>query len=120
MTNMDIDTGKYVSKSARLMDQVREVLRFHHYAYNTEKAYVSWILQYIRFHYKKHPNDFSKQEVELFFGRLLILFRQTKPGPEARLIYGLASDFQELTATAAISLRQLFLRYRLCRLVQLQ
>lgn len=38
---MDNSTRKYVPKSARLMDQVREVLRFHHYAYNTEKSYVA-------------------------------------------------------------------------------
>jgi len=46
-------TRKFVPTSTRLMDQVREVLRFHHYAYNTEKSYISWILQYIHFHNKK-------------------------------------------------------------------
>ena len=46
-------TRKFIPKSARLMDQVREVLCFHHYAYNTEKSTISWILQYIRFHNKK-------------------------------------------------------------------
>jgi len=54
---MEDHETKYVPKSVRLMDQVREVLRFHHYAYNTEKSYVSWILQYIRFHNKRHPKD---------------------------------------------------------------
>ena len=50
---MDKQTRKFVPTSVRLMDQVHEVLRFHHYAYNTEKSCVSWILQYIRFHNKK-------------------------------------------------------------------
>ncbi len=54
------------------MDQVREVLRFHHYAYNTEKSYVSWILQYIRFHNKKHPKGMGKAEVESFLSHLAI------------------------------------------------
>jgi integron integrase len=54
------------------MDQVREVLRFHHYAYNTEKSYVSWILQFIRFHSKKHPKDMGKSEVEAFLSHLAI------------------------------------------------
>ncbi len=49
---MKSTTRKYVPKAVRLMDQVREVLRFHHYAYNTEKSYVSRILQYIRSHYQ--------------------------------------------------------------------
>jgi integron integrase len=63
-------TRKFVPKSVRLMDQVREVLRFHHYAYNTEKSYVSWILQYIRFHNKKHPKDMGKTEIEGFLSHL--------------------------------------------------
>lgn len=69
---MDKTTRKFVPKSARLMDQVREVLRFHHYAYNTEKSYISWILKYIRFHNKKHPKDMGKQEIEAFLSHLAI------------------------------------------------
>ena len=30
---------------AKLMDQVREVLRYHHYAYKTEQTYCQWILR---------------------------------------------------------------------------
>jgi hypothetical protein len=75
---MNEPTRKFVPKSVRLMDQVREVLRFHHYAYNTEKSYVSWILQYIRFHNKKHPKDMGKREIEAFSATLLsiVMFRR--------------------------------------------
>ena len=69
---MDNSTRKYVPKSARLMDQVREVLRFHHYAYNTEKSYVAWILQYIRFNNRRHPKDMGKSEVESFLSHLAL------------------------------------------------
>ncbi len=69
---MGSNTGKYTPKSVRLMDQVLEVLRFHHYAYNTEKSYVSWILKYIRFHNKKHPKDMGKDEVESFLSDLAL------------------------------------------------
>ena len=69
---MNEPTRKFVPKSARLMDQVREVLRFHHYTYNTEKSYLSWILQFIRFHNKKHPKDMGKAEVEAFLSHLAI------------------------------------------------
>ena len=69
---MDSFKGMYVPKSLRLMDQVREVLRFHHYAYNTEKSYVSWILQYIRFNNKRHPKDMGKFEVESFLSHLAL------------------------------------------------
>jgi hypothetical protein len=31
----------------KLMEQVRQVMRYHHYAYRTEKTYCDWILCYI-------------------------------------------------------------------------
>ncbi len=34
---------KYQPKSTRLMGQVREVLRYHHYSIRTEEAYTRWI-----------------------------------------------------------------------------
>ncbi len=47
------------------MDQVREVLRYYHYSYKTEKTYSSWILRYIKFYGSKtHPKDLGKDEVE--------------------------------------------------------
>jgi len=33
----------------KLMDQVREVLRYHHYAYRTEQTYCQRILRYIHY-----------------------------------------------------------------------
>lgn len=63
---MDKPTRKFAPKSARLINQVREVFRFHHCAYSTEKSYISWILQYIRFHNKKHPKDMGKPERDLY------------------------------------------------------
>ncbi|MBA3018463.1 MAG: phage integrase N-terminal SAM-like domain-containing protein [Proteobacteria bacterium] len=53
------------------MDQVREVLRYYHYAYTTEQSYSSWILQYIKFYGgKTHPKDMGKNEVERFLSYL--------------------------------------------------
>jgi hypothetical protein len=51
----------------KLMDQVREVLRYHHYAYRTEQTYCDWIVRYIRFFgAKQHPKDMGKKEIEAF------------------------------------------------------
>jgi hypothetical protein len=33
----------------RLMDQIRQVLRYYHYAYRTEQTYCDWIMRYIRY-----------------------------------------------------------------------
>lgn len=55
----------------RLMDQVRQVLRYHHYAYRTEQTYCEWILRYVKFHGgKTHPNVMGKKEVEGFLSHL--------------------------------------------------
>ena len=55
----------------RLMDQVREVLRYYHYSYKTERTYSSWILRYIKFYGSKtHPKDMGKDQVERFLSYL--------------------------------------------------
>ena len=55
----------------RLMDQVRQVLRYHHYAYRTEKSYCDWIVRYINFFDKKyHPKNMGKNEIEKFLSHL--------------------------------------------------
>lgn len=60
----------FVPKPGRLMDQVREVMRFHHYSLSTEKSYIHWILRYIRFNDRKHPNTMGKPEIERFLSHL--------------------------------------------------
>lgn len=53
------------------MDQVLQVLRYHHYAYRTEKTYYDWIVRYIRFHgANKHPKYMGKTEIKAFLSDL--------------------------------------------------
>ena len=55
----------------KLMDQVRQVLRYHHYAFNTEKTYCKWILRYIRyFGMHHHPRELGAKDVETFLSHL--------------------------------------------------
>lgn len=70
--NKTSSSVEYQPQSERLMDQVREVLRYHHYAYKTEQSYVRWILRYIRFHGKRHPRDMGRLEIEAFLSDLAI------------------------------------------------
>jgi len=49
------------------MDQVRQVLRYHHYAYRTENTYCDWIVRYIKyFGAKKHPQNMGKTEIDTY------------------------------------------------------
>ncbi|WP_244154281.1 integron integrase [Desulfospira joergensenii] len=53
------------------MDQVREVLRYHDYAYRTEQTYCQWIRRYIYFFGKKaHPRDLGPSDIERFLSDL--------------------------------------------------
>ena len=55
----------------KLMDQVREVLRYYHYAYRTEQTYCQWILRYIHhFGGKTHPRQLQAKDVETFLSHL--------------------------------------------------
>lgn len=55
----------------KLMDQVKQVMRYHHYAYRTEKTYSNWILRYIKFFgAKNHPKNMGKREIEEFLSHL--------------------------------------------------
>lgn len=55
----------------KLMDQVREVLRYHHYAYRTEQTYCQWILRYINhFGGKTHPRLLGTKNIEAFLSNL--------------------------------------------------
>lgn len=57
----------------KLMDQVREVLRYHHYAYRTEQTYCQWILRFIHFFGgKTHPKDLGVRGVERFLSDLAV------------------------------------------------
>ena len=53
------------------MDQVRQVLRYHHYSYRTEQTYCEWIIRFIKFHgNQKHPMEMGKSEIESLLSHL--------------------------------------------------
>jgi integron integrase len=53
-------------KKKKLLDVVRDKIRFKHYSLSTERTYLFWIKQYIVFHDKKHPIDLQKADIESF------------------------------------------------------
>ncbi len=69
---MEKDLAELNSKPPRLMDRVRGTIKLKHYSKRTEKAYVNWILRYIRFHHRKHPRNMGKKEVESFLTELAV------------------------------------------------
>jgi hypothetical protein len=49
---MPLDQEKTAEHKPRLLEQVRDVLRYRHYSYRTEQSYIHWIKRYIYFHNK--------------------------------------------------------------------
>ena len=56
--------------SVRLLDQLRERIRYLHYSLKTEKAYVYWVRFYVRWNGLRHPRDMGSKEVEAFLSML--------------------------------------------------
>ena len=59
-----------VLHSTRLLDQVREQIRYKHYSLRTEQTYVQWIKSFIRWHGLKHPRNMGGPEIEAYLGML--------------------------------------------------
>jgi integron integrase len=57
-------------KPGRLLDQLRDRIRYLHYSHQTEKAYVYWARRYILFHNKRHPRDMGEEEISIFLNYL--------------------------------------------------
>jgi len=65
------DPPRPALQSTRLLDQVRERIRYLHYSLRTEQAYLLWIRAYIRHHGLRHPRTLGGQEVESFLNALV-------------------------------------------------
>ncbi|PPD17465.1 MAG: integrase [Methylobacter sp.] len=61
-----MQTNTTPSQPKKLLDQVRDKIRFKHYSLNTENTYLSWIKQFILYHGKRHPAELGAAEVEAF------------------------------------------------------
>ena len=67
--------GTPVLRSTRLLDQLRERIRYLHYSLSTEKAYLHWVRFFVRWHGRngemRHPRDMGAAEVEAFLNMLV-------------------------------------------------
>ena len=57
-------------QASRLLDQVRERIRYLHYSIRTEQAYVHWVRASVRFHHMRYPREMGQPEVEAFLSWL--------------------------------------------------
>ena len=52
-------------RTIKILDQLRERIRYLHYSLRTEEAYVYWVRAFIQFHHVRHPAEMGAIEVTL-------------------------------------------------------
>lgn len=63
-----------MKKTPRLLDEVRDVMRLHHYSIHTERAYCDWIKRYVLHHRMTSRVDLNggKAKIEEFLTLILL------------------------------------------------
>lgn len=82
----------------RLLDQCREVLRFHHFAYRTEQTYVDWIRRFVVFHGKRHPRELGKDGINRFLSHLAV-DGQVSASTQNQALHALLFLYQDVLGT---------------------
>ena len=77
-------------QSSRLLDQVRERIRYAHYSLKIEKAYQNWIRFFILWRATqpggiRHPGETGVADVEAFLSMLANARKVTVPNPKNRI-----------------------------------
>jgi len=79
----------------KLLDIVRDKIRFKHYSISTEKTYVHWIKHYILFHKKKHPVEMEKSEIEEYL-TFLATEKQVSPSTQNQAFNAILFLYKEV------------------------
>ena len=61
-----------MSNGRGLFEVAVEKMRTRHFAYRTERAYLSWIRRYVKFHKQRHPREMGAPEIESFLSHLAV------------------------------------------------
>jgi Phage integrase, N-terminal SAM-like domain len=61
-------------QTPELLDQVRNVLRLHHYSIHTERSYLDWIKRHVHFHPMRCREDLAdgEKKIETFLTDLAV------------------------------------------------
>lgn len=86
-------------KSVRLLDQVRERIRYLHYSLNTEQVYLYWVRFFVRWHGRngamRHPREMGAAEIEAFL-TMLATERKVSPATHNQALSALLFLYREV------------------------
>jgi len=69
-----MSTYKNTFKGRNMLDEVRNLMRLHHYSIHTERTYCDWIKRYIRHHNMTSRQDLidGEAKIEAFMTHLAV------------------------------------------------
>jgi integron integrase len=79
----------------RLLDALRQQIRYRHYSLRTEDVYVHWVRTFIHFHALRHPADLGPADVEAFLG-WLATEREVSPSTHQQALSALLFLYQKV------------------------
>ncbi len=79
----------------RLVTRIRAAMRLKHNSVRTEKAYISWIKRFVRFHDNQHPATMSEKEVTAFLTYLAV-DRKVSPSTQTQALAAILFLYREV------------------------
>jgi len=79
----------------KLLEIMRDKIRFKHYSIKTERVYLYWSKKYILFHNKKHPKLMGKVEIEEFLTHLAV-HNQVSPATQNQAFNAILFLYREV------------------------
>jgi integron integrase len=67
-----IEYSAFGHQKVRLLDQMRQALRSHHYNRRTEQTYCLWVRRFVQFHSLRHPAEMGEPEINAFLTHLAV------------------------------------------------
>ena len=92
-------TTDFAPPAPRLLDALRQQIRYLHYSRRTEQAYVHWVRAFIRFHGLRHPSELGGSEVGAFL-LWLAAERRVAPSTHKQALAALLFLYQKVLGVA--------------------
>lgn len=103
--------GTPVLRSTRLLDPVRERIRYLHYSLQTEKTDLHWVRFFIRWHGRdgvmQHPRALGAAEVEAFL-TMLATERQIAASTHTQALSALLFLYREVLGHSDVSTTMIY------------
>ncbi len=77
-----------IKKKSELLENVRRAIRVRHYSRSTEKTYIYWVVNFIRFHKLQHPNLLAADDINDYLKHLAVE-RQVSPSTQNQALNAL-------------------------------